>query len=405
MKTIVQTIFLFAVVMAATELFWISSSPQQRVTWLQAIPAPGLETVVETKEAQPIIPQLMNLLLHPPAAVVVVQQAPETQVESQQSKPAYPTVQEVMERVANGIVHFNHVQPQCIKPPTQEISEVDNQAIYRWTDANGRVHFGDKAKSQRAQDMSKAYGRRTQGVKLTIEYPGWQGDRQLDADLHKESALMYRILTKYIPRHEWRQINLNLVIFPDQASFEVYKREKQANAGWMAYYDGRANQAYMARQDNHKMTMRIARHEMTHAMMLGMLGTTPIWISEGMAQYLERLEWQMSSAQVAADDYVYKQLPSQSSSFYRTANMDHYEFNGGDQQANYNSASAMMHFLLGHREGQSWVKEVLGYFAINPCGEYNAGRFFNQGYPQGLAGVSKRYKQWLEGQEFRTHYY
>ena len=404
MKTLVQTVFLFAVVIAAAELFWTSSSPEQRVMWLKAIPAPGLETVVETEETQPIIPQLINLLRNPPATVVVVQDTTEAPT-SQSSEPEYAIVEEILERVANGIVHLNHVQPQCIKPPTQEISEVDTQSIYRWTDANGRVHFGDKAKNKRAQDMSKTYGRRTQGVKLTIEYPGWQGDSQLDADLHKESALMYRILTKYIPRHEWRQINLNLVIFPDQPAFEEYKREKQANAGWMAYYDGRTNQAYMARQANHKMTMRIARHEMTHAMMLGMLGSTPIWISEGMAQYLERLDWQMSSAQVAPDEYVYKQLPSHSSSFYRTANMDHYEFNGQNQEANYNNSSAMMHFLLGHREGQNWVKEVLGYFAINPCGEYNAGRFFNQGYPKGLAGVTEKYQQWLEGKEFRTHYY
>ena len=404
MKTIVQIFFTFAIAIAATELFWISSSPEQRVRWLQALPAPGLETIVETEKTQPILPQLLHILANPGQQVVVQQQTVAEPTASESEVPNQPVSQKKIAGL--NLAHFIHSRQRCIKPPTQNISEVENQSIYRWTDANGRVHFGDKARQQNAKDMSKAYGRRTQGVKLTIEYPGWEGDRQLDADLHKESALMYRILTKYIPRHEWRQINLNLVIFPDQPAFEEYKQQQQANAGWMAYYDGRSNQAYMARQQNHQMTMRIARHEMTHAMMLGMLGTTPIWISEGMAQYLERLDWQMSAAQVAADEFTYEQLASGGgSSFAQVANMNHYDFNGDNQGGNYHSASAMMHFLLGHREGQHWVKEVLGYFAINPCGPYDAGQFFNQGYPDGLAGVTKKYRQWLAGREFRTHYY
>ncbi|WP_420591656.1 DUF4124 domain-containing protein [Bacterioplanoides sp.] len=404
MKAIVQIFFTFAIAIAATELFWTSSSPDQRVRWLKALPAPGLETIVVTETTQPILPQLLNILANPGQQKIIV-----TEKVTSKEQPNVSKSQVVPQKKnANSLnlAHYIHARQRCVKPPTQEITAVEKQSIYRWTDANGRVHFGDKAKSQRAEDMSKTYGRRTQGVKLNIQYIGWEGDRTLSADLKKQASLMYRILTQYIPRHEWRQINLNLMIFPSQPAFEDYKTEQGANAGWMAYYDGRNNQAYLARQANHEMTMRIARHEMTHAMMVGMLGTTPIWISEGLAQYLERLDWQMSAAQVKVDQYVFDRLANQASGgFAHVADLEHYEFNNGDQENNYHRSSAMMHFLLGHREGQFWVKEALGYFAINPCGPYDAKRFFNQSYPGGIAGASQQYSQWLEAREYRTHYY
>jgi len=399
MKTLVQTIFVFAVAIGAVELFWVSSSTQQRLQWLAMIPAPGLERLVETEQTRPLIPQLLAIIAHPPQASEVVVNEPTEQTITSAEKAL---AQSVNNRATPYLMHPGGF---CVKPPTQKITDVEPQAIYRWTDAHGRVHFGDKARQKNAQDMSKTYGRRTQGVKLSLEFPGWQGDSLLESALHKEAALMYRILTQYIPRHEWRQINLNLVIFPDQSAFEVYKSQQQANAGWMAYYDGRRNQAYLAVQQNFDLTMRLARHEMTHAMMLGMLGTTPIWISEGMAQYLERLDWQMNSAKVEADHRVYQGLAGSGAGFALLADMDHREFNGPQQQTNYYHASAMMHFLLGHREGQHWLKETLGYFAINPCGPYSAAQFFNQGYPSGLAAVSQRYREWLIQGDYAPHYY
>lgn len=401
MKSLVQTFFLFAVLIAGIELFWSSSSPDQRVRWLQLIPAPGLADIVETKQTRPVLPQLMAIIANPGQSMVTSPQA---------NDPSDLTITDataVADKQVSPFGHFVHRQQRCIKPPTQKISEVDPQAIYRWTDANGRVHFGDKAKNgSQAKDMSKTYGRRTQGVKLSLEYPGWDGDTTLASALQKEASLMYRILTKYIPRSEWRQINLNLVIFPGQQAFEDYKHQQKANAGWMAYYDGRKNQAYFARQQSAELTMRLARHEMTHAMMLGMLGTTPIWISEGIAQYLERLRWQMSSAQVDADQLAYQQLSEAGvAGFVQVAGMEHQEFNGYSQDENYGRASAMVHFMLGHRDGQYWMKETLGYFAINPCGQYDVGRFFNQAYPGGLAGVSRKYQQWLQSGKFKAHYY
>ncbi|KZZ45375.1 MAG: DUF4124 domain-containing protein [Saccharospirillaceae bacterium] len=404
MKSLFQIFFTFAIAIAATELFWISSSPDQRVRWLRVLPAPGLETLVVTETTQPILPQLLNILANPVQQRVI---ATEKRVSPEQFRlTKHQSVPQNKNTNSLTRAHYSHVRQHCVKPPTQDITAVEKQSIYRWTDANGRVHFGDKAKSQRAEDMSKAYGRRTQGVKLNIQYMGWEGDRALSAELKKQASLMYRILTQYIPRHEWRQINLNLMIFPSQARFEHYKTEQGANAGWMAYYDGQNNQAYLARQANHEMTMRIARHEITHAMMVGMLGTTPIWISEGLAQYLERLDWHMSAALVKVDQSVFDRLASHNSGgFARVAELSHFEFNNIDQADNYHQSSAMMHFLLGHRAGQFWVKEVLGYFAINPCGPYDAERFFNQSYPGGIAGASQQYSQWLQAREYRTHYY
>lgn len=413
-------------IIVATELFWYNSTPEQRRYWLEISPRPWLADYLELQQSQFITPQLLELILTPPSVTATSEAVTERDTinTSAASNPVHnrlipsnvnhkqpETAEENPDKHAFANRTFVntgwHPSSQCVKPPTQKITDVKPQSIYRWTDENGRVHFGERSQSDNAHNLSKTYGRQTQGIKLTLEFQGWQGNSQLESELHKEASLLYRILTRYIPKAQWRQINLNLVIFRNQAAFEAYKQQQQANAGWVAYYDGRRNQAFLAVQPNHQTTMRIARHEMTHAMMLGMLGSTPIWISEGVAQYLEQLSWQLSSAQIEADQYAFEQLSADAApyQFKTMVGMSHRQFNGENQQQNYTQSAAMMHFLLGHKAGQQWLRKTLGYFAQNPCGAYDAPRFFAQAYPGGLAAAAQGYQQWLSGAEFRTHYY
>lgn len=401
-----SVVFSLLLLVSTIELFWYNSTPEQRKHWLEISPRPWLADYLELQKTNFIIPQLFQLIQNPPHTIVVSEDVVKTPEPSPQT-----VVSKEQESVFTpGIKSAAHHSGKCVKPPTQKITDVDPQAIYRWKDENGQVHFGDnynKKTRQQTQDLSKTYGRQTQGIKLTLDFKGWQGDSRLESELHKEASLMYRILTRYIPKEQWRQINLNLVIFRNQAAFEGYKQQQQANAGWVAYYDGRRNQAFMAMQPNHQSTMRIARHEMTHAMMLGMLGSTPIWISEGLAQYIERLRWQLSSAQIEVDQAAFEQLPEHSAAyqFSAMAAMSHQQFNGENQQQHYAQSAAMMHFLLGHREGQQWLKTTLGYFAQNPCGSYQANAAFQQSYPGGLAAAGQKYQRWLAEKAYRTHYY
>ena len=389
MKTVLkQTVYWLILLLVVSEAAWFVAQPDRRQDWLQQLPGDSLAARINPA-GRWLWPQVIALLTD--AALM-----PGAVMDSAGSLPG----------VHAALPQWLNATAPCIKPPTQDITAVQSAAVYRWTDDNGRVHFGDKTQRADADDLSKRYARQTQGIKLTLDYRGWDGDTSLSAALQKESQLLYRILTRYIPKAYWRQINLNLVVFASQPAFEQFKVRQGKDAGWYAYYDGNQNQAFLAAQPQQQATLRVARHEMAHAMMLGMLGSTPIWISEGMAQYLERLQWQLSSASIAADRGAFAPLAQQGEEYFRQlVTISHRDFNASQQTLHYQHAAAMVHFLLGHAEGQQWFSRTLAYFATTPCAPYQPERLFAADYPAGLDGAAQAYQQWLMAGKYRTHYY
>ncbi|MCD8523205.1 MAG: DUF4124 domain-containing protein [Saccharospirillaceae bacterium] len=408
LRIMASTLFFILMAALALELFWLNSTPEQRQHWLSVSPQP-----LTIKPNGWLLPQLFN----PPAAMVVINPAAvmaddahaRTDTRTDTTPAALSDRAEVASHLTDSMPgsYRNHSSELCVRPPTQDIHDVERSAVYRWTDSEGNVHFGDRPQQQNvAEDLSKQYAAATQGVRLFMEYPGWAGDAQLEFQLRREADLLYRVLTRFIPQSAWRQINLNLVLFASQDAFDEFRQQQGANRGWMAYYSGGQNQAYLARQNRDEWTLSIARHEMTHAMMTGMLGTTPVWLSEGMAQYLERLQWQMNSAQVKADHDGFRQLAVRGlTGFSELADRQHAEFNGMAQESNYVRAAAMVFFLLDHDDGKRWLRQTLGHYAQHPCAPFVAERFFNQAYPGGLAAVNERYTRWLQEGHFTTHYY
>jgi len=407
LRIMLTTLFVTFIAALALELFWLNSTPEQRQHWLSLSPQP-----LGIKPNGWLLPQLFNA--HTTASVtaapgVASERAPGRYESWSDTAPAASSssaapAKSLADSMPTG--YRNHGGAECVRPPTQDIRDVERGAVYRWTDSEGKVHFGDRPQQSGAEDLSKKYAAATQGVRLVMEYPGWAGDAQLEFQLRREADLLYRVLTRFIPQKAWRQINLNLVLFASQSAFDEFRQQQGANSGWMAYYSGGHNQAYLARQQRDEWTLRIARHEMTHAMMTGMLGTTPIWLSEGMAQYLEGLQWQMNAGQIKADAAGFNRLSAQGlTGFSELAGRRHAEFNGMAQDENYARAAAMVFFLIDHDDGKRWLRQTLVHYAQHPCAPFIPSQFFNQAYPGGLAAVNGRYARWLQDGHFTTHYY
>ncbi|ASP38973.1 hypothetical protein CHH28_09900 [Bacterioplanes sanyensis] len=384
-------VLLAAVLLIALELFWLSSSVEQRQFIAQRLSLPL------DPQQTPLLPQWLLPALPPTEHTA-----------SSQANTAEP-VMSIQERVSQVVRRAAPVTDVCIKPPSQPLAETEKPAVYRWTDEHGKVHFGDQPKrAGDAQDLSDRYQQQGKGVRVTFEFPGWRGDAELTHQLRKQAELLHRVLIRFIEPAYWRQINLNLVVFHSQAAFDQYRDQQGHNDGWAAYYDGRENRAFLARQSGEhglQHTLQVARHEMTHAMMMGMLGSTPIWLSEGVAQYLERLQWQLSSARIEPPLAELQQLQaSGQDDFAQLLDVTHEDFNAEQQNENYQQSAAMTFFLFDHDEGKRWITHTLTSFARQPCRPLPAEQAFSA-YPGGLAAVRQAYRQWLQAGRFNSHYY
>ena len=396
-----------------TEVVWFSSEPFQRQQLLEALGRDDLAREVQLDPYYPLLTQLYQLRLEDhDRALEELQQEHEAEQKLKREK-----FQQLENRQQNEDEQKQAFDWQstgqhyaakmlCRKPKTQDLDNVKKQKIFKWVDEQGRTHFGEKPNLENesaAQDLSQQYEALQQAVQLSIEYPNWAGDSLIESEIKKQGKLVHKVLSHYVPKIYQRQINLKIILFKDVKDFEAQREKQQANVQWGAYYSSANNSIYLPRYPTNEQTMAIARHEMTHAMLAGMLGPVPVWINEGLAEYMESFRWQMNVviAQPRVDQYG----RLQGASMKQLANTEHRDFYGADSQMNYLQAVASIYFLLDHQAGREWLKRSFALYGQNPCRKASAEQLFSQNYPGGINSASHNFKAWLAKGKFASHRY
>lgn len=417
MKSLSRILFMLSAFFVLTEVVWFSCEPFQRQQFLEALGRDDLARELQLDPYYPLLTQLYQLRLEDhDRALEELQQEHEAEQKLKREKfqqlehsdQKQDGQREEHEQVFDWQSTGQHYAAKmlCRKPKTQDLDHVKKQKIFKWVDENGRTHFGEKPNLENesaAQDLSQQYQALQQAVQLSIEYPNWAGDSLIESEIKKQGKLVHKVLSHYVPKIYQRQINLKIILFKDVTDFEAQREKQQANVQWGAYYSSANNSIYLPRYPTNEQTMAIARHEMTHAMLAGMLGPVPVWINEGLAEYMESFRWQMNVviAQPRVDQYG----RLQGASMKQLANTEHKDFYGADSQMNYLQAVASIYFLLDHQAGREWLKRSFAFYGQNPCRKASAEQLFSQNYPGGIDSASRNFNAWLNKGKFATHRY
>ncbi|MBM95524.1 MAG: hypothetical protein CMI09_06710 [Oceanospirillaceae bacterium] len=396
-----RLIFMLTLLLISLELTWRLMTPGQRNYLIHQIPAPILQQF-PLNPAQPSLIQRFGPRVLIPERPLSGDDQPSSVApsggESRGISISWPG-QDGPVMHANGTLCL---KPDFIKPPEPKAQV---SGVYKWVDENGKVHFGDKP-TETSEDLSKRYQTRNSGMELVMEYRDWSGNKSIEADLQKEAELMYRIFSQFVPKAHRRPVVLNITLFENRQRFDAYRVQQGIGANTGAFYRGEEHRIYMPMLRSEKATRAVARHEMTHAMTVAMLGTLPIWLMEGIAEYMQRLKWQMSAASVPVDVWALRHVnPKAPATIKQLTGMSHQDFYARGKNNNYARASLLVHFLIGHADGKAWLKQSLARFAEQPCRPFDPEQEFNSFYPGGLASVSERFEQWLDAREHLPHRY
>ena len=388
------------------EVVWFSCESFQRQQLLEALGRDDLAREIQLDPYYPIMPQLWLLRLedHKRALEEIQQERHDT---SEDNSLNNETTESITEQASDWQAKGEHYAAKmlCRKPKTQNLDNVTKQKIYKWIDENGRTHFGEKPSSahkERAEDLSKQYEALQQAVKLSIEYPNWAGDSFIESEIKKQGKMVHKVLSHYVPKSHLRQVNLKIILFKNVAEFEAHRDEQKGNAQWGAYYSSASNSIYLPRYPNIEQTMAIARHEMTHAMLAGMLGPVPVWINEGLAEYMESFSWRLNIA--VAEPRVSEYGRLRGTNMEQLANTEHQDFYGAQQKDNYLQAAASIYFLLDHQQGREWLKSSFLFYAQNPCRKAGVDQLFAN-YPGGIDGAGHNFNAWLKKGKYPSHRY
>ncbi len=393
------------------EVIWFSCESFQRQQLLEALGRDDLAREIQLDPYYPIMPQLWLMRLEDHnRAVEETQQERAVNSQTNTSNDS-STSTSLEEQVSGWQATGQHYAAKmlCHKPKTQNLDNVTKQKIYKWVDAEGHTHFGEKPElanhvsNKETEDLSKQYEALQQAVKISIEYPNWAGDSLIESEIKKQGKMVHKVLSHYVPKTHLRQVNLKIILFKNVAEFEAHRDEQKGNAQWGAYYSSASNSIYLPRYQNIEQTMAIARHEMTHAMLAGMLGPVPVWINEGLAEYMESFSWRINIAVAQPRVSEYGQLKG--ANMEQLANTEHQDFYGSDQKMNYLHAAASMYFLLDHQAGRQWLKRSFAFYGQNPCRKASIDQLFGQNYPGGIDGASRNFNAWLNKGKFPSHRY
>ncbi|KZN69211.1 DUF4124 domain-containing protein [Pseudoalteromonas luteoviolacea] len=257
------------------------------------------------------------------------------------------------------------------------------QGIYTWVDSNGVINYSDQKPSRNA----KTYQPRSSRVLdyFDLEISGQTISTQFKNTLSARLNAIFRGYTSIVGLKAMRKVTLRIQILPSRRLYErTVKAYGGAPSGTAGVYFGTKNTAYVE-QTSYEATMQTAIHEAVHAINQAVIGFSPRWLNEGLAEYFETVEISMQVGKVTPSNHITKSgyikgqvlRPSQLIGAEDT-------WQTSDPVLLYRSSWAFVHFLMSTSSGKQSLKALMLQEQKEPCSSLdyaNVKRVLNGSYP------------------------
>ncbi len=306
--------------------------------------------------------------------------------------------------------HFSSGKYQNLYSCRSKPKHLDNiLRIYQWKDTEGQQHMSDSfPKSNDYHDLvvQNLDSENFFTLKLDKKYsrlPAFASDR-----MKRDVNQIYKILTKNVGVSQLNHITLNLKLFDDKGRFNTYKKKVAPGMGTAGgFYISRLNEASVFTSNDDQRMYDVTRHEATHAIVAGALGSAPIWLNEGLAEYFEDLTFKNGMTRIVKPDESHLKLLSKTSlpglkNHFSMSSEQWYDEPG--KTKNYALGWSLVYFLMSSDRDRQFLKYMLDHLAYNYCKPFSEIAYINKYYPGGLSGFEKNWKKWLSRSK-REHRY
>ncbi|MES2607051.1 MAG: DUF4124 domain-containing protein [Pseudomonadota bacterium] len=302
----------------------------------------------------------------------------------------------------------------CFVQQTTAVTQTSAPRIYRWTDDKGQVHFSDRAPSTaNAAVVEPQMRAQDDYFDLTIENRGNVQAPFFQTQLTGLTNGIYRILSNMLGKERLRQVDLHVLLFPDANSYYRYGQEAVGMdlRNTEGFYTPHNNQAVTYVLADRGQTLEAAKHESTHVIAAGILGSVPFWLNEGLAEYFAELEVQAQFTQVRVnEDWLWLARTSIEEGY--PANLKDFlalDASGWrtDRQAHHYALGwALVYFMMGTEQGRSSLGQLLQIMADNYCEPLDANAKLDLVWPGGVNVLQQDFYAWLrDPAQKRLHVY
>lgn len=299
--------------------------------------------------------------------------------------------------------HTANFASACSKPKTLDVADVvKKQAIYKWTDANGKTHFSDKAPKTAVRSIDRVeQNNRRQLYRLNINKVDVSLPTHFEGRMQAATNKIYEHYRDWLTDGEVRQAQISLSIYGDDQSFEAYKNKLAPSLKTVAgFYSHRHNEAVVKYREPYQATQRTAIHEIAHLVTAGHLGATAPWFTEGLSEYFEDFDIDASGARIRPHKRRLQQLQKmldqgQLEPLGTYIKASYADFHGENQREHYMVSWSLLHYLQSNRQGQDILAELVRATRQNFCKPFNARGWLYAKYPGGYTELNSDWKRWL----------
>ncbi|MCC5873744.1 MAG: hypothetical protein JJU22_15185 [Gammaproteobacteria bacterium] len=292
--------------------------------------------------------------------------------------------------------HDRRPMDRC-RAPTRDTDDVDDHPVYRWRGEHGEWVFSDRPEpAADLEDLSDRYRAREQFARVQVRGEHSRFPAELRSVIGNDVEQMSRVLRDALDL-PIRQIDLDIVLYRDRDSFASSSGNASAlGRNVSGFYQHGTNQVSILEQPGFKATREVARHEASHAMLAGMYGVTPVWLNEGLAEVMTRLETRGQLRELTVHTAHARSVQRQFQSGGRGAletllNHDHASWRLGPSTRTYPQAWSLVHELLRHEPGRRLIQAVLAAQEATPCRPIDSIALVQTHFPGGMTGLEQRW--------------
>ncbi len=356
-------------------------------------------------------PELMD---DAPALVSAIQASPEEAQLAIDTAALRQTAQQRMEAAADQEIIEAGPDFSCNMAPIREVTETRSNQIYQWRDENGQLHFSDTPPPGLVAEIFDArQGNTIEYFQLNIDFRGTNTLPFFRNQIQAQATSMYKILADMLGQSRLKQVELNVVIFPDWNSYLEYATvavgPEMVNSG--GFYTNATNEAVTYSYADDEQTLAVTRHEAAHVILNGMLAAGPLWLHEGLAKYFEMLSMRQQYSQVSpnldwlalATSSIDTGYPASLADFL---DLSPQEWRGEAQAVHYALGWSLVYFMLDNNDGKRALIALMQKLADDYCTPTNSTVQLNLSYPGGIPALQEDFYAWLDDEaDKRNHTY
>lgn len=285
--------------------------------------------------------------------------------------------------------------------------------IYKWTDENGRIHFGDSPHEKigdKKKDLSKQYAQPTRNFSVTVSPVNY--DLPLDTKRKIITAVTktFLILNEYsnIPFKE--SVNISVKVFGNQQEFLAYQKKHISKIiSKSGYYSPKSNQAVVWKNRNVKRMLSVITHEAFHTILWTNYKHIPSWLNEGFAEYFELINVFGTTAVIELSDYwvrivktAIRQDAAPSLKYFINMDRKQWKELNKESSLSYAMGWSLVYYLMSSKEGRKLIVELFRERNENP--DMVMSDIIKKHYPEGITQLQIYWENWVFGKK-TTHRY